>query len=239
MSSGAFLFLLGILYRQFQTAFSYLIDFYAHYLYNDVRELLYNCFSDIYMDYSAELYHAVVDNDIDKLQLLLRDGANPNEFYEDMAKISSKYLLHICASRGNLECARLLVENGAYILARDSWYMTPILHAAISNRHHVIEYLISACPEAADAGDKFGKRPLHVAVEYDSVETVEVLLQGGAYVNSSTEHGFTPLMALCSSSDIEHREELMRLLLDAGAYLEQKETGSLRTALQVHVYIPP
>ena len=186
------------------------------------------------MDYSAELYHAVVDNDIDKLQHLLRDGANPNEFYEDMAKISSKYLLHICASRGNLECARLLVENGAYILARDSWYMTPILHAAISNRHHVIEYLISACPEAADAGDKFGKRPLHVAVEYDSVETVEVLLQGGAYVNSSTEHGFTPLMALCSSGDIEHREELMRLLLDAGAYLEQKETGSLRTALQVH-----
>ncbi|KAK3095964.1 hypothetical protein FSP39_021368 [Pinctada imbricata] len=184
------------------------------------------------MDLSADLYHAVVNNDVEKLTSLLDNGANPNEFYQDMANISSKHILHICASKGHVNCARLLVDHGARILSRDNWRMTPLMYAAISNCHQIIEYFMSICPETAEAGDNFGKKPLHYALEYDSVDSVRVLLNHGADVNCITEHGLTPLMALCSTRDPEHRELLIELLLDAGAELELREFGSQRTALQ-------
>ncbi|KAK3095159.1 hypothetical protein FSP39_010883 [Pinctada imbricata] len=184
------------------------------------------------MDVAAQLYNAVANDDINTLRDLLQNGADPDEMYQDMQNISSMNILHICANKGRLECAKLLVDAGATIKIRDQWGMTPVAYSVISNYPDVTDFLLSRCPDAGNTWDKFGKAPIHSALEYDRLECLEILLKHSAEVNIATMQGITPLMCLCATTDITHKKVMMSMLLDAGATIDCKDLGTKRTALQ-------
>jgi ankyrin repeat protein len=185
------------------------------------------------VDKSAELYYAVSKNDPDKIQSLLDNGANPNEYYHDMENISSSSILHVCCGKGHLEAARVLVDRGANILARDKWRMSPLIHAIMPQFSEIVEFLITREPDVINMCDKYGKAPLHYAIESDSVRIVELLLCHGADVNIGTLNGITPLMAICSSSGLQNETEMIRLMLRHGALVTLRDVVAKRTALQV------
>ncbi|XP_048745043.2 ankyrin-1-like isoform X4 [Ostrea edulis] len=184
------------------------------------------------VDRSAELYYAVSKNDPDKIQELLDNGANPNEYYHDMENISSSSILHVCCGKGHLEAARVLVDGGADILARDKWRMSPLIHAIMPQFSEMVEFLIMREPDVVNMCDKYGKAPLHYAIESDSVSIVELLISHGADVNIGTLKGITPLMALCSSSGLQNETEMIRLMIHHGALVNLRDVAAKRTALQ-------
>nr|XP_034308118.1 ankyrin repeat and SOCS box protein 10-like isoform X1 [Crassostrea gigas] len=184
------------------------------------------------VDKAAELYHAVCENNADKILELLDSGANPNEYYDDMENISSSSILHVCCGKGHLESIRVLVDRGADIMSRDKWRMSPLIHAIVPQFTEVVEFLVTRCPDVVNMCDKFGKAPLHYAIESDCVAMVNLLICNGADVNIGTMKGITPLMLLCSKSDVQNDTEMMRLLINHGALVNLRDLAAKRSALQ-------
>lgn len=186
-------------------------------------------------DKSAELYHAVCNNDPGKVRELIDNGANPNEYYFDMENISSSSILHVCCGKGHLECARVLVDRGADILSRDKWRMSPLIHAIMPQFTEVVQFLVTENSEVVNMCDKYGKAPLHYAIESDCVAIVDILIRHGAEVNIGTMKGITPLMSVCSVSNLEHDIDMIHLLISQGALVNLRDVAAKRTALQVNI----
>ncbi|XP_033759454.1 putative ankyrin repeat protein RF_0381 [Pecten maximus] len=176
---------------------------------------------------ALRLYHAVEENNMKTLRLLLVKGADIHyKFFDD------KSLLHICCEKDRLECAKLLMEFGANIRSSDEWNMTPLMYCMVRHFCDIAKELLSRDAHAVHSQDRFGKSVIHCAVESGSVELLNLVLSHGADVNQTDWYGITPLMTLCAGTGIRHTTELCRVLLDAGADLELKDVRSKRTALQ-------
>jgi hypothetical protein len=121
-------------------------------------------------------------------------------FYEDIAHYCYRgdTALHMAAAAFQRSTARLLVQTGAALDARNRRGAEPLHYAADANcwnpeaQSAVIAYLLSvgANPDAADAN---GATPLHRAVRTRSAMAVQALLKGGANVHATNRNGSTPL----------------------------------------------
>ncbi|CAL1545329.1 unnamed protein product [Lymnaea stagnalis] len=184
---------------------------------------------------SGSLYHAVVENNVDRLIELLEQGGNVDEFYEDTMNISSKSLLHICCGKGHTECLKVLIQHGAQLTVRDKWGQTPLMYSVSIQFPEIAKVLLDADAELVKCQDKFGKSPLHCAVETGSEELVRLLLEYGADVNIRCHEGLTPLMNCCTQDPDGGRTGVMKILLEAGAMFDLTDYRGKRTALHVAV----
>lgn len=150
--------------------------------------------------------------------------------------------LHLAAAAFSRPMAELLVAHGADCRARNRRGAEPLHYAADANRSEplaqaeVIEYLtsIGADPNAVD---KSGVAPLHRAVRTRSLAAVRALLDRGAKVRQQNKSGSTPLHLAVqttgrsgSGSDEARRQqaEIIKLLLERGASLSDKDAGGKR-----------
>lgn len=99
----------------------------------------------------------------------------------------------------------------------------------------IAKVLLEADAELVKCQDKFGKSPLHCAVEAGSEELVRLLLEYGADVNVRCHEGLTPLMNCCTQDPDGERTGVMRILLEAGAIIDLTDYRGKRTALHVAV----
>ncbi|GJD12563.1 Probable serine/threonine-protein kinase WNK2 [Galdieria sulphuraria] len=99
------------------------------------------------------LMEAVARNDSFEVQRLLDKGAPVTYFDYDR-----RTPLHVAASEGNVEVAKLLVERGASTEARDRWGSTPVLEALVAGHKSLAKMLrnasrprswLSSCPSSA------------------------------------------------------------------------------------------
>ena len=81
----------------------------------------------------------------------------------------------------NLEKARLLIERGADVNARDNAGNTPLMHGL--GNFETAKLLLESGADA-DARDSFGRTPIMLATD---AETVGLLLENGADANVRTE----------------------------------------------------
>lgn len=155
--------------------------------------------------------------------------------------------LRAAAAAGQKDVARYLIANNAAISDRD---FPPLLDAAMNGHKEVVRLLLKA-GAPVDAGDQAsalcmaverpeivrilieakadvnrecnGMSPLHRAAESGAVDSVRLLLKGGAGPNTRNEGGFTPLHAAVERK----RTEVIKVLLAAGAAgsLRQKASG--------------
>ncbi|MEO2069622.1 MAG: ankyrin repeat domain-containing protein [Desulfurobacteriaceae bacterium] len=72
------------------------------------------------------------------LSYFLTLGVNPNKRLEN-----GKTLLHICVERGCVECAKLLIENGADVHLKDKKGFTPYCIAVANGRKRVVKELLT------------------------------------------------------------------------------------------------
>lgn len=178
---------------------------------------------------AMQLYRAVEEDDQNEVKRLLVIGGNVHYKYFD-----DKSLLHICCEKDRLECAKLLIEFGANIQARDEWNMTPLMYCMVRQFSDIAQELLSHDPSAVHAHDKFGTAAIHCAVETGSVQLLKLLFDHGVHVDQADWFGITPLMSLCSRTDITNQVALCEMLFDAGADVHLKGLRSRRTALQVN-----
>lgn len=101
----------------------------------------------------------------------------------------------------------MLLENGAYVDAKDNAKRTPLHHAAQNGTANLAIVLLSNGADV-NAKDSNGLTPLHLAINYPkqvdrAVDIVRVLLEKGADINAKDEGGLTPLMGYINGAVLQ------------------------------------
>ncbi|KAH9047950.1 ankyrin repeat-containing domain protein [Lactarius deliciosus] len=142
--------------------------------------------------------HGVLENtfyrfegDFDAAKLLVERGADVNTQSKHCAT-----LLHIAASKLNLESARVLLDLGASVNVKDSRGQTP-LHKVLLSKHHRkdrlgIALLLVECGADVNARDENNETPLHLASYFLELKSVRILLDHWANVDAVDNRDPTP-----------------------------------------------
>lgn len=120
----------------------------------------------------SPLSQAVVDNNTEKIQLLIADGKDLEEpDYEGWTA------LHYAASNGNLEAAKTLLDKGANVNAKDDLDETALILAVTSETGSELEMAQLLLDYGADPSleDSDGWTALDYAVDYGDDQLSELL----------------------------------------------------------------
>ncbi len=157
------------------------------------------------------LYHAVMGNQVNVVKYLLKLGAKPDRAYP---QTDNETPLHIAASKGHLEIAQFLIDNGAKIDAKNSNGEKPIDKA---NDDAMISLLKPYDDEKSMVIEYF------VAVKNGDIDKVESFLKGGLSPNlkdPGLDHLGNVSDRLALSYAMENREngkQLAEVLIKYGA----------------------
>ena len=125
-------------------------------------------------------------NHIEVIQILLERGVNVNN--SDCQRDTP---LHHAVTNGNLEMVEKLIEHDADVCATNDFQITPVWIAAYRNYSEILKLLLYnfADPTVCSAGTggsieflpvhKKPVSPLYIALEWNSTECVNVLIQAG------------------------------------------------------------
>ena len=122
----------------------------------------------------SALHTAVRVNAVKNVELLLKNGAEPNSVV-----LFSETPLHTAASMGYSECVRVLLKFGAGIeILMGAMKMSALHLAAQDGNVDCVHHLLVA-GASVRAGNGRGQSALHLAALAQSPETVELLLNKG------------------------------------------------------------
>ncbi|CAI9737019.1 ankyrin repeat RF_0381 isoform X1 [Octopus vulgaris] len=185
-----------------------------------------------------ELYKAVDEGNIERFVELLDRGCDVDSFFIDEANISTKSLLHVCCEKGKKELVNILLDRNTNLSARDNWGQTPLMFCILAGRTEVAKIMLDYRPELINDSDKYGDTCLHFAALNGMLDFMDILFQYNARVNAINQYGFTPLMSVIISRDIEStdiRKSVVNLLIAMGAEINLYEPRGKRTPLQLAV----
>ncbi|KAJ8668410.1 hypothetical protein QAD02_010073 [Eretmocerus hayati] len=148
-------------------------------------------------------------------QILLDKGADVNT-----KGFSGDTPLTLAAKTGNLSLIDPLLSHDVHY-EKDDFNLSHFHIACMRNRVDVVEKLVSISQwtylnELVDEGSIIchGYTPLHCAVHYDCIETVEYLLKRRATITKRDTSGLTPLHL----ADLQRNGKMIDLLLTAQKY---------------------
>ena len=121
---------------------------------------------------------------------LMKRGANPwaNEVDPDGA------ILQYAVLNDNVSVAKILLEKGANVVAKDFAGNTPLLNAAsYSGKSPEIAMLLIEYHADVHVVDTDKKTCLHLAMDNDNAELVGSLVKRGVSVRAEDKNGWTPL----------------------------------------------
>ena len=162
---------------------------------------------------NQNLINAAWDNNVAEASRLIEAGADVN--YEDESQ-QSAFL--IAASEGYLELLELTLSNGADVHALDSFNGTALIRAAERGHADVVRRLLETDVDVNHVNN-LGWTALNEAIIFGDgspryVETVQLLVDGGADVGSPSQgDGLTPLQQ-ATSLGFEEVAAVLRTAVD-------------------------
>ena len=120
--------------------------------------------------------------------------------------------LYVASTYGHVEVARVLLEQGADVTARDIDGNTP-LHVASKEGHVEVVRILVECGANATPRDNDGNTPLHVASKEGHVGIARFLVDHGADLMACKMGGGTSL----HMASIHGHTDVARLLVECGA----------------------
>ena len=199
---------------------------------------------------NEELYEAVLHEEFENIDRLLKAGVDVNIRFEDgytplvVAAVvghleialfliekganvnvrnleSGKSLLEMAAWEGNMKMASVLLDNGANVNSRNKVGLTPLMTAALNGHTKMVVKLLEKDANV-NARDINDFTPLMLAVLENHIDTVLVLLDKGAMVNVEAIDGATPLTLARGLG----YEKMVHLLLERGAQPKRRKPGT-------------
>ncbi|XP_036740788.2 ankycorbin isoform X1 [Manis pentadactyla] len=169
------------------------------------------------------LLQAVENGDAEKVASLLgKKGASATKHDSE-----GKTAFHLAATKGHVECLRVMVTHGVDVTAQDTAGHSA-LHLAAKNSHHecIRKLLQSKCP--AESTDSSGKTALHYAAAQGCLPAVQVLCEHKSPINLKDLDGNIPLLLAVHNG----HSEVCRFLLDHRADVNSRDKNG-RTALML------
>ncbi|KAK7499506.1 hypothetical protein BaRGS_00009158 [Batillaria attramentaria] len=128
----------------------------------------------------------------DIFKLLLERGANPN-YHKDLFTV----LMAVCSSNCSkpdvlLECAKLLIDKGVDVNARDRYHVTALTYAAREGRVELVKLLLDNGAEI-DRQDSRGWTAVSWATQREQLGVIKELLDRGADRNKKHTDGLTAI----------------------------------------------
>src|SRR6266850_1477920 len=129
--------------------------------------------------------------------------------------------LHVASSQGHLAVARVLVEHGANVTARDDGGATPLHQASRYGGMDLVRFLIKHGANVTTR-NKYGGTPLHWASARGHLDVVRFLIEHGADAMARSTHGRTPLHGVSENGNLD----LVQFLVEHGATTAQDNYGN-------------
>ncbi|XWS65808.1 hypothetical protein CRYUN_Cryun05aG0145400 [Craigia yunnanensis] len=195
----------------------------------------------------SELHVAVAFDRTEDLVGLLRKGRREPLDWRDR---EGRTPLHLAATKGNIECAKMLVESGVDKNAKSNDGKTALYRAVVNGNCQMVEMLIKMDADPTIPDDR-GLSALDVARDKGHEEMVEImergeevlmaarcgdmrrlqsLLQKGAAMNFQDQYGLTALHAAA----IKGHKDVISMLVELGSDLERQDNEG-HTALHLAV----
>ena len=159
----------------------------------------------------SSLVWAVRKRHADIARYLLDKGVSARSGHGDKALIAA-------SEGGDTEMARLLIDKGADVNARDSSKYTALIRAAEKGRAETAEMLIDKGANINDA-DKFGFTALIRASQYGKADAARLLIDKGADVNAMNKKDESALVWAVKNG----KADVARVLVEAGADVDAKD----------------
>jgi ankyrin repeat protein len=135
----------------------------------------------------ANLLKACFTGDIDRVKILLQNGADIN-----VQNISGRAALHCACLYGHIKIVELLLSYGADVNIKDNSNSTPLHYACMQEFEEIVELLLvpykyetySTNSTNADVNikDNEGNSPLYIACMNYNKEIVELILASNTFV---------------------------------------------------------
>ncbi len=177
------------------------------------------------------LYKAVLEDDLDGAETLLKKGVNPNERLIDDERVQAAILY--------AEKAGFKSEDAEFNYAVEKFDETPILISVNKGKEEVsLEFVKLLCAYKANLSvfSGFGAHhsPLSFAVVNGYPNVLRCLLENGADANICRSYGWTPLMWAAYYDDSECAEILLEHGADVFYQNEIEETALILAGIFFH-----
>ena len=171
------------------------------------------------------------------VKFLLEAGVSPDH-HEHTTNITP---LMIAASVNNGKAVSLLLERGASINFQETNGYTALMHTSMLGQTLTTEALLNAGanPNLIASKNPQGATALYLACRESHENIVKILLNGKADPNIPlSDNKVTPLMIACQFATVSKDYEIVKLLLQAGAYVNAQaiENFGRKTALYIAAY---
>ncbi|VUC25990.1 unnamed protein product [Clonostachys rosea] len=153
---------------------------------------------------------AAVNGHVSMVRTLLDHGADLN-----LKDGLGRTAIWWAAYNGWYEVANVLLDAGAKLsIADDVLQLTPLMAATYRGRARVLKLLLEESD--MELTEKHGFSALGLAVQFQHVDVVKLLLESGANVEYGPDPSRTPLITAVEQGDTE----IVRVLLEAGATMQ-------------------
>ncbi|XP_069183399.1 transient receptor potential cation channel subfamily A member 1 homolog [Procambarus clarkii] len=169
------------------------------------------------MKQMTPLHFAAQKGELDTLNLLIQEGANPN------IKDSQKYLpLHHAAEWGYHECCKVLASFYSVGRTQDRQDIPPVMLAARKGHYRCYKEIVDAKADMnLNYKDGVGNTALHIAAKLGFEKFVDLLLETGAPPDIQNNVGNTPVM----EAVIKNKVNCVKELIENGAAVSIKNNA--------------
>lgn len=123
-------------------------------------------------------------------------------------RLRGRSALHLAVRKDDFEIARILLDHGADVNAVSDDLLTP-LHIAVGNQSALmVRLLLFFKANANPPKNLVGKTLLYMAVEYDCLEIIEMLLRAGASIQDAK----TPSTTVFDVATRKNNNQILSLL---------------------------
>ena len=164
---------------------------------------------------NLNLIEAIENGNLKAARNALRNGADANA-KDHRDPLHNRKLLMIVAAEGKENFAKLLVEYGADVNAKNTHGDTALMEAASFGHLNVVKFLVehgANVNAATILGMYAGSTALIYASERGHVNIVKYLIKHGANINAKKKNGDTAL----SLAENNGHTEVARILQESGA----------------------